>query len=79
MWLCHLPLAFVLQGGAERRGWVPRGAPLVGGSTRWKLGREAADLVRQARARGLQAHMGRVSTARRIRYAHSIGCNSFDS
>ena len=23
--------------------------------------------------------MGRVSTARRIRYAHSIGCTSFDS
>jgi hypothetical protein len=84
MLLCHLPLAFVLQDGAQRPGRVPWEAPglaavFVGGSTRWKLGPDAARLVRQARARGLHAHMGRVSTARRIRYARSIGCTSFDS
>jgi hypothetical protein len=84
MWLCHLPLAFVLQDGAERRGLVPWDAPglaavFVGGSTAWKLGPAAADLVRQARRRGMMAHMGRVSSARRIRYARSIGCTSFDS
>lgn len=84
MWLCHLPLAFVLQDGAERPGRVPWQAPglaavFLGGSTRWKLGPEAAGLVREARRRGLHAHAGRVSTARRIRYAQSIGCTSFDS
>ena len=85
MWLCHLHrLAFVLQDGAERPGRVPWEAPglagvFVGGSTRWKLGPEAAELVRQARRRGLQAHMGRISSARTIRYARSIGCTSFDS
>jgi hypothetical protein len=84
MWLCHVPLAFVLQNGAERPGRVPWDAPglaavFVGGSTRWKLGLDAADLVRQARRRGLHAHMGRVSSKRRIRYARSIGCTSFDS
>ena len=85
MWLCHLErLAFVLQDGAERPGRVPWEAPglaavFVGGSTRWKLGPEAAELVRQARRRGLQAHMGRISSARTIRYARSIGCTSFDS
>ncbi len=84
MWFCHLPVAFVLQNGAERPGRVPWDAPglaavFVGGSTAWKLGRPAADLVREARRRGLYAHMGRVSTARRIRYAKSIGCTSFDS
>ena len=52
---------------------------IIGGSTRWKLGAEAAELVREARRRGLQAHMGRISSARTIRYARSIGCTSFDS
>ncbi len=84
LWLCHLPLAFVLQDGAERRGRVPWDAPglaavFVAGSTAFKLGPAAAELVREARRRGLHAHMGRVSTARRIRYASSIGCTSFDS
>jgi hypothetical protein len=84
MLLCHLPLAFVLQDGAQRPGRVPWDAPglaavFVGGSTRWKLGPEAAELVRQARARGLLAHAGRVSTARRIIYFKAIGCTSFDS
>ncbi|MGH2947302.1 MAG: hypothetical protein ACRDPC_13785, partial [Solirubrobacteraceae bacterium] len=41
MWLCHLPLAFVLQDGAERPGRVPWDAPglaavFLGGSTAWK-------------------------------------------
>jgi hypothetical protein len=55
------------------------GQKIIGGSTRWKLGPEAVELVRQARGRGLQAHMGRISSARTIRYARSIGCTSFDS
>jgi hypothetical protein len=84
MWLAHLPLAYVLQDGAARPGRVPWGAPglaavFVGGSTPWKLSVEAAELVSEARRRGPHAHMGRVSTARRIRYAQSIGCTSFDS
>lgn len=83
LWLCHLPLAFVLQDGSERPGRVPWGAPglagvFVGGSDDWKLGPEAAGLVREARARGLYAHMGRVNSERRIRYAKSIGCTSVD-
>jgi hypothetical protein len=84
LWLCHLPLAFVLQDGAERPGRVPwdaagLAAVFVGGSTAWKLGPAAAALVGEARQRGLLAHMGRVCSARRIRYAQSIGCTSFDS
>ena len=38
------------------------------------LGPDAAALVVEARRRGYLAHMGRCSTARRIRYAQSIGC-----
>jgi hypothetical protein len=84
MWVCHLPLPFVVQDGAERPDRVPWDAPglaavFVGGSTGWKLGPEAARMVHRTRRRGLHAHMGRVSAARRIRYAQSIGCTSFDS
>jgi hypothetical protein len=83
VWVCHLPLAFVLQDGSERPGRVPWDAPglagvFVGGSDEWKLGPEAARLVREARARGLSAHMGRVNSEKRIRYAKSIGCTSID-
>jgi hypothetical protein len=83
LWLCHLPLAFVLQDGSERPGRVPWDAPglagvFVGGSDEWKLGPDAARLVAEARARGLYAHMGRVNSEKRIRYAISIGCTSVD-
>jgi hypothetical protein len=83
LWLCHLPLAFVLQDGSERPGRVPWNAAglaavFVGGSDEWKLGPDAARLVREARARGLYAHMGRVNSAKRIGYAKSIGCTSVD-
>ena len=67
MWLCHLGrLAFVLQDGAERPGRVPWDAPglcavFLGGSTQWKLGSDAAQLVRHARAaRAPSAHGARV-------------------
>jgi hypothetical protein len=84
MLLCHVPLAFVLQDGAERPGRIPWEAPglaavFLGGTTRWRFGLKAADLVRQARARGLLVHAGRISTARQIRYVQSIGATSFDS
>lgn len=82
-WICHLPLAFVLQDGSERPGRVPFGAPglkavFLGGSDEFKLGADAARLVRQARHRGLYAHMGRVNSDRRIQHARSIGCTSVD-
>jgi hypothetical protein len=82
-WVAHLPLAFVLQDGAERPGRVPWDAPgltavFLGGSDRWRLGPEAARLVRIARTRGLHAHMGRVNSAKRILHAKSMGCTSVD-
>jgi hypothetical protein len=83
MWVSHLPLAFVLQDGAERPGRVPWNAPglaavFLGGSDAWRLGPDAARLIREARARGLHAHMGRVNSAKRILHAKSIGCTSID-
>lgn len=38
----------------------------------WKLGEEARGLVRQAQARGLWVHIGRVNTDRRIDYCRDV-------
>jgi hypothetical protein len=78
--LVGLPLAFVLQNGAERGGvpWDELDAVFVGGCTNWKLGVHAERLVREAKARGKHVHMGRVNSQKRIRYAESIGCDSVD-
>ena len=73
----HGPVAFVAQDGCDA---IPddAGALFVGGSTAFKLGPQARDLVREAKARGLWVHMGRVNTKRRVMYAHAIGCDSID-
>lgn len=72
--------AFVLQDGATvatvRK--IDPPAVFVGGSTDWKLGPEARAIVKWAKGRGLPAHMGRVNTQKRIRYAIEIGCDSAD-
>ena len=76
----NLPAAFVLQDGitADSVPWSDCSAVFIGGSTEWKLGIVAAELVREANARGKWTHMGRVNTLRRIKYARSIGCRSID-
>lgn len=75
-----LPLALVLQDGITTTDvpWSELDAVFVGGSTQWKLGYEAARIVREANARGKWTHMGRVNTNRRIQYAKSIGIKSID-
>ena len=79
-----LPVGLVLQNGADAmpswldRTWPRLNAVFVGGDDRWKMSDAAATLVREAKRRGLWAHMGRVNTRRRIVYARSIGCDSID-
>lgn len=72
--------AIVLQDGAtpDSVPWDSVGAVFVGGSTAWKLGPEAAACVREAKRRGLVAHMGRVNSGKRFRYASGLGCDSAD-
>lgn len=84
-WACEVrlsgqPLAFVGQDGATAASvpWGEIGAFFVGGSTEWKLGPAARALVAEAKARGLHAHMGRVNSLKRLRYARDIGCDSVD-
>lgn len=74
-----LPVAFVLQDGCPA-GWYPPDAEavFVGGSTTYKLGADAAASVAAAKGAGLWAHMGRVNSDKRFRYAASIGCDSVD-
>lgn len=44
----------------------------------WKLGPAAAAITAEARRRGIQVHMGRVNSRRRLQHAAAIGCDSAD-
>lgn len=72
--------AFVAQDGAETVGipWNHLDVLFIGGSTEWKLGSEARAIVVEAKKLGKSVHMGRVNSARRMRYAAAIGVDSVD-
>lgn len=72
--------AFVAQDGLESLPipWDTFDVLFIGGSTEWKLGAAAREIVREAKARGKWVHMGRVNSEKRFRYALSIGCDSAD-
>lgn len=76
-----LPAAFVLQDGCHTYSDVPDDADavFVGGTTEYKLSFNVQAIILESKRRGQWVHMGRVSTQRRIRYAQSVGCDSFDS
>ncbi len=75
-----LPVALVAQDGLEglEVPWGRVDALFIGGSTAWKLGPHAAALAREAKARGLWVHGGRVNSRRRFLHLASIGCDSVD-
>ncbi len=58
--------------------WRRCAAVFVGGTTAWKLGPEARNLVAYAKALGKWVHMGRVNTRRRIRLGVRWGVDSID-
>lgn len=72
--------ALVAQDGLEDLPvpWLDFDVLFIGGSTEWKLGAAARELVAEAKARGKWVHMGRVNSERRYRYALQIGCDSVD-
>lgn len=74
------PVAIVIQDGCtpDTVPWDRIDVVFVGGTTGWKLGPEARELVAEAKRRGLWVHMGRVNSERRLRYASHIGCDSAD-
>jgi hypothetical protein len=60
------PLAYVGQDGSEDYDIPPSAAALfIGGSTTWKEGQAAIDMIRRGQARGLHIHIGRVNWWRR--------------
>lgn len=76
------PLYLVAQDGMTPADIAPLAAHLrgvfVGGTLGWKI-RTGAEWVRGAHALGLACHIGRVGTAKRIRWAFRIGADSIDS
>lgn len=74
------PPALVAQDGltVDRVPWDELGALFIGGTTAWKLGRDARVLVAYAKARGIRTHMGRVNTRGRQREAARWGIDSID-
>lgn len=75
-----VPVAYVGQNGAtpESLPWPRFDVLFIGGDTPWKLGPEARAIVVEAKRRGKWVHMGRVNSAKRLRYAQFIGCDSAD-
>lgn len=60
------------------RGRNPR-CPLCSAALHeWKLGPEAAQLIREAKRRGKWVHAGRVNSARRFAHFELMGCDSAD-
>lgn len=76
------PAAFVGQDGLTLELveplWDLLDVFFIGGSTEWKLGAVAREIVAEAKARGKHVHMGRVNSGKRVRYARLIGCDSVD-
>lgn len=78
-----LPAALVAQDGLEnmleRVEWDRIVAVFIGGSTEWKEGEHAAEIAREAAARGKWVHWGRVNTRRRFDLIVATGAaSSFD-
>lgn len=61
------PLAYVAQDGADS---IPPGAStlFIGGTTAWKLSRDAESVIRLAQSRRLHVHVGRVNWGARYRH-----------
>ena len=74
------PAALVAQDGLtpDMVPWDDIDALFIGGTTEFKESEAAFSLCQEARARGKWVHMGRVNSAKRLRYAHEIGCDSAD-
>jgi hypothetical protein len=76
----NFPIALVLQDGMDVKS-IPFDkidAIFIGGSTEYKLGEEVREIVKKSKQLNKWIHMGRVNFIKRLKYAHSIGCDSVD-
>jgi len=76
----EIPCAFVAQDGAvpDEIPWENIASVFIGGSTEWKLSPYSAAIVQRANILNIWAHVGRVNSYKRLRYARDIGANSVD-
>lgn len=74
------PVALVAQDGQGSLPipWEQMRAVFIGGSTKWKLGRHARDIIKTAQAMGKWVHVGRVNTPERTDYFAKLGVDSID-
>lgn len=76
------PLALVAQDGLEDLDipWKGIAAVFIGGSpdTDWKLSKNAADVIKAAKAIGKWVHVGRVNSPGRFEYFENLGADSID-
>lgn len=74
------PVAFVAQNGFAETDvpWRDFDVLFIGGDDVFKLGPEGRAAVREAKARGMWVHMGRVNSEKRWRYADALGVDSVD-
>jgi hypothetical protein len=73
--------AFAFQNGSEDDPHVPWDAidaAFLAGDDVWKLGQPAHRIAVRARGHGRWVHMGRVNSAKRLRRAAVMGCDSVD-
>ena len=72
--------AFVLQDDATLKTMPINDMDVlfIGGSTEYKLSREAREIVEHCQNLGKWIHMGRVNTKGRIQIAYEWGCDSVD-
>jgi hypothetical protein len=82
-WRNRLPgwkRALVAQDGLEHLPipWDQIDAIFIGGSTEWKLGKHARDVIRTAKICDKWVHVGRVNTPGRFEYFEALGADSID-
>lgn len=76
----NFPAALAFQNGLENLDvpWDDFDVAFIGGTTDWKLSQEAFGLIKDAKARGMWVHVGRVNSMSRLQMMHLIGADSCD-
>lgn len=75
-----IPVALVAQDGLTHKKvpWDALECVFIGGSTEYKLSRDVAKIVLEAKSRGKMVHAGRVNTEERISHFAWLGADTFD-
>lgn len=75
-----LPVALVAQDGLETEHvpWDDLDALFIGGSTAWKLGEAARQIIAEAQVRHKWVHVGRVNGRTRLAYCYKLDIDSVD-